>query len=54
MEDIVKQMNEELSEEEHLRAVLNFYDLKRMTPTVKLTFKKANENRFSYVNSYND
>ena len=50
---IIKRKNEELSDEEHLRAVLNFYSLKRLTPTVKLTFKKANQNRFSYVNSYN-
>ena len=49
---IIKQKNEEFSEEEHIRAVLKFYDLVKLTPTRESLFKKANEVSLSYVNNY--
>jgi very-short-patch-repair endonuclease len=49
---IVKRENRELSDEEHLRDVLTFYGLKRLTSAVKSTFKEANKVRFSYVNEF--
>ena len=42
----------ELGGEENLRDVLIYYGLKRLTPSVKESFKEANRVRFAYVDKY--
>jgi hypothetical protein len=49
---IVKQETKELGDEENLRDVLNFYNLKRLTTSVKTRFLEVNKTRFSYVDEY--
>jgi hypothetical protein len=49
---LLKKENMELGGEENLRDVLNYYGLKRLTPSVKESFKEANRVRFEYVDKY--
>jgi hypothetical protein len=49
---LLKKENMELGGEENLRDVLNDYGLKRLTPSVKKSYKEANRVRFAYVDKY--